>query len=706
MERSQSLLNPQAPSAGQILRKETQIQYVKGVGPKLAELLEPLGITTCEDFCYFFPRKYDDRRALPKVSQLQLNQSQGVIVKIVSVNEKKVRKRLSIIEARVCDDSAVITAVWFNQPYMKRGLQIGSYFYIKGKIETSDYSLEKVIKVAETERLSNRPEDQRFSTVVPIYQLKSGLQQYQLRRMAKTIVFTVSKQLSDGLPQTVRLRHNLPTLTDSLQHLHFPQNNQQFEQAKQRIIFEELLIYQCRILQRGQQNKRRKGAVTLTTTGPLWQAYQRQLPYELTQGQQQAIAAVAQDVQSEVAMNRLVQGDVGCGKTEVALAALLFALDSHQVAAFMAPTQILAEQHYLKLKRLTQCFGIEVFLLKGQQNKKEKATTKAYLSQATCCLVVGTHALIQEDVHIPNLALVVIDEQHRFGVLQRLVLQSKGKIPHALYLTATPIPRSFMLTCFGDLDKSIITMLPSGRKPIQTYLAKEESLERVLRACKARCLKGEQVYIVYPLVEESETLALRSAVEGVEEIKAFFPEFPVDLLHGQMKPAQKAEVMQRFRAGESKILVSTTVIEVGVDVPQATMMVILHADRFGLSQLHQLRGRVGRGQKESSCYLVATPKNPDSKKRIKAMLDHHDGFKIAEIDLQIRGPGDMLGTKQAGLPEFLLADIVRDEQILLKARESAKELLHNDPKLEHPEHAQLKQKVQQQDQHLQENNLN
>lgn len=701
MESQKSLLKEQPKSIA-----ERAIQYAKGVGPKLGDLMSSLGIYTFQDFVFNVPRAYDDRRQLKKIAQLKVGETQGLIVKILSCTEKKVRGLRSLLEAQCQDETGVINAVWFNQGFMKRLLTAGNYVYLKGKVDLNEFSMSKVLKVSETEKFMPNDSEKVFGKMMPIYPLTAGLQQYQMRRIAKVIVPQVLADLIDPLPLALKQSQNLLDKKQALFNLHFPSDDKILAASKRRIIFEEFLVYQCRLLQRQSQMKRKKGALRLKCHGPLWQQYSQGLPYQLTQGQLTAMQDIARDLSQDAAMNRLVQGDVGCGKTEVAMMALLAALDSGKVAAFMAPTQILAEQHYLKLKRLEQSLGIEVFLLKGQQRKKEKEATKAYLKNAKACIVVGTHALIESDVDIPNLALLVIDEQHRFGVMQRLKLQEKGQVPHALYMTATPIPRSFMLTCFGDLDKSLITTMPKGRQAVSTFLAKESSLDRVLAACKKECQAGRQLYVVYPLVDESETLDLKSAIEGQKELDSLFNPLKVGLLHGKMTPDEKAQVMSAFRAAKIQVLVSTTVIEVGVDVPNASMMVIMHADRFGLSQLHQLRGRVGRGQNASQCYLIANPKNPQSKKRIKAMLDHHNGFKIAQIDLEIRGPGDMLGTKQSGLPDFKLADILRDEAQLLAARDAAKVLIEQDPDLNQPQHRYLKTLVLAEQQQITKNNLN
>ena len=431
----------------------------------------------------------------------------------------------------------------------------------------------------------------------------------------------------------------------------------------------------------------------LSISGPILTAYLNSLSYTYTDAQARCIDEIKQDLQKEKPMNRILQGDVGAGKTEVAINTLLCAIESGKKGAIMAPTQILAEQHFYKFQRYLAPLEIPILLVKGKMRKKEKEIVLAKLKEDCPLIVVGTHALIEDDIVINGLSVAVIDEQHRFGVMQRMKLYSKGIAPHCLYMTATPIPRSFMLTCFGDLDKSIMDMLPSGRIPPKTYFAKPVHINKVFNETRKELEKGHQVFIVYPLVEESEKLDLQSAIEAQEHIQQdIYPDYVVGLLHGRMSSQEKTDIMDQFKENKIHVLVSTTVIEVGIDIPNATTMIIQHAERFGLSQLHQLRGRIGRSTLESRCYLIAEPKTDTGKKRIQAMVETTDGFKIAEYDLMIRGPGDMLGTRQAGLPDFKCADLIKDEAILLKARKVAFTLLKDDPKLSAREHYWIKKR--------------
>jgi len=442
---------------------------------------------------------------------------------------------------------------------------------------------------------------------------------------------------------------------------------------------------------RHQHIKDIKGDV-LTIQGHLTTTYQTALPYSFTQAQTNAIKEIAEDVTSGIAMNRMLQGDVGSGKTDIAVMALLFAIQTGKKGAVLAPTEILATQHDVKFKMHLQALNVPVVLLKGQAKSRTKILE--LLQAPEPLILIGTHAILEDDVIIHNLGLIVIDEQHRFGVHQRLKLQQKGFNPHCLYMTATPIPRSLMLTAYGDLFKTIMDELPPGRVPVKTYHLTPFRIPKVYEFCKEQLKIGHQIYFVYPLVKESEKIDLQSAIEAHEQLRHIFIDHTVGLLHGKMKTQEKDQVMQDFKNKTIKILVSTTVIEVGIDVPNATVMVIWHAERFGLSQLHQLRGRIGRGGNASYCFLVSQPKGEDAKKRIKAMIDTTDGFKIAEYDLSIRGPGDLLGTRQSGMPDFKIADLIRDEKTLILTRKIANQIIQKDPGLTHPLHQEIKKIVE------------
>lgn len=691
-----------------MVEESLQLQYIKGVGPKTAQLFSKLGVHTVTDFLYFFPRAHEDRRNLPLINQLKFNELSMIIATVRHIGQVEQKNRISVFKCLVSDASAQLVAIWFNQPYLAKVLTPGVQLLLKGKMERNEYTQEIQFIVSDTEVFQDKADEKMHTGhIVPVYSLVNGLYQYKVRKIARTILTDHMPTVTDPIPKSIRETLSLAPLQDAIRQLHFPADSNTLAQARYRIVFDEFFYYQLALARRRKEIKERPQALKLITDGDLTAKYLQQLPYTLTAAQQNAIEDIKQDVTSGLSMNRLIQGDVGCGKTDVAVMALLFAVQSGKKGVLMAPTQILAEQHYYKLQRYMKSLQVPVILLKGKMTKKEKRLALAALTEQSPSVVVGTHALVQEAVDIPNVGLVIVDEQHRFGVMQRMILRQKGANPHCLFMTATPIPRSLMLTSFGDLDKTIIREMPPGRIPPKTYFFRENNMAKVYEFCRRELEKNRQIYIVYPLVEESEKLDLKSAVEGWEHIKNnIFPAHNVGLLHGRMSAAEKADIMDRFKTNNIRILVATTVIEVGIDVPNASLMIIRHAERFGLSQLHQLRGRIGRGGTESFCFLIADPKNPNAERRIKAMLDSSDGFQLAEEDLRIRGPGDILGTRQAGLPEFNMADLIKDEKILLTAKKAAQAVVREDPVGTKPEYRLLYRNLSKRHDLLKEKRLN
>lgn len=676
--------------------QQNNIQYVKGVGPAIAAQLNKLNIFSINDFFFNFPRTYSDRRNLPKIAELKNQETQGFIAKIISVNEETANNKTKILKVLLTDETGSIQGIWFNQNFLKKYFAPNKIIFVKGKVEWNLFNQKPQLIVSEFEFIDQKNFNSVTGKVLPIYPLINGLTQFKMREIAFQLFQNYLQQIEDPLPPSIKKKYELLDLTEALQGLHFPEDQMHFQKARHRLVFDEFFYLQIELMTRRVNHFRFVKGYKFKTEGPLLEHYFQKLPYQLTKAQLKAAEDIKKDLTSGFAMNRLIQGDVGSGKTDVAILSLLFALESNKKGAVMAPTEILAQQLYLKFKNYLESLGIPVMLLKGQVKGKNREKILETLKESAPLIIVGTHALIEDDVLISDLGLVIIDEQHRFGVMQRLLLQKKGINPHCLYMTATPIPRSLTLTSFGDLFKSVIDEMPPNRVPAKTYLVNNSHLKRIYGFFNKELENKSQIYVVYPLIEESEKLDLKNAIAGFEEIKALFPTYKVGLLHGRLKPQEKEEVMNSFKNHELHILVSTTVIEVGIDVPTANIMLIHDAERFGLAQLHQLRGRIGRGGKASYCFLLSTPKNPNAKKRIAAMLKTTDGFKIAEFDLKIRGPGDLLGTKQAGLPEFKLADLVKDEKILIEARTAAKEIVLEDPDFKSAEFLLLKEHIKNQ----------
>ena len=601
---------------------------------------------------------------------------------------------MAITQALLDDGGIALTLFWFNQPFMERTFKalaasrrpIVAY----GQIRRNGWAFE--MQNPEWEELGEDGDSLSANRIVPVYPLTEGLRQGRVRKMVDFVLQSVLPQIRETLPPDLILQHQLVGVQTALRNVHFPDSEEDLRAARRRLIFEEFFLLQTRLALKRRANHHEGDGIAFTLDADKLRDDLREIvPFELTNAQKRAIGEIAADVTSGRAMNRLLQGDVGSGKTMVALAGMLMALENGYQAALMAPTEILAQQHAIVLRRLLEPMGIAVELSLGSQKEKEKRETRERLLGGQSRLVVGTHALIQEGVDFAKLGFVIIDEQHRFGVLQRQALAKKGHRPHILVMTATPIPRTLTLTLYGDLDVSILDELPPGRKAITTHWKTQDKRSQVYAAAQRLLIEGRQVYVVCSLIEESEKLQAKSAAQLAEHIaNDVFPQYRVGLLHGQMKSDEKDSVMARFKAHEIDILVSTTVIEVGIDVPNASVIVIEDADRFGLAQLHQLRGRVGRGEHASFCILIAEPKTEVGRARMEIMTETRDGFRIAEEDLRLRGPGEFYGVKQSGIPEFMIADIVRDMDILTETRDAAFALVEADPELARPEHQGMK----------------
>jgi ATP-dependent DNA helicase RecG len=684
----------------------TPIQYIKGVGPRLAELLKKKGISTVEDALYFIPRDYEDRRNIKPIFKARVGEKETLKGKIVGLSLVSYNRR-KVLEIIVGDETGVIIAKWFNfnQPYLnylKKKFKPGQVVIVSGKVEAFRYR--KEMSHPDIEVIENEEDDQlHFKRIVPKYSETEGLHQKTIRRIMKNVVEGYAGAVSDGIPRYISKKRNLADMSCAFQRIHFPENDDNFDLLisgkspyHQRIIFDEFFFLELTLALRKRGVLLEKG-ISFNTRDNFLEIFEPRLPFHLTGAQRRVINEIKTDMTKPSPMNRLIQGDVGSGKTIVAFAAAFIAIENHYQVAIMAPTEILAEQHFLTLHQLAEKLGIKTAYLFSSMKKTSRDEVYKNIKNGEINLIIGTNAIIQEGVEFAKLGLGIIDEQHRFGVIQRATLKRKGESPDILVMTATPIPRTLAMTVYGDLDISIIDEMPPGRKPIKTKVFHEKERQRVYDLISREVEGGNQAYIVYPLIEESEKLELMNATKMYEHIqKEVFPQYRSALLHGRMKSEEKEEVMQRFKTNEVQILVATTVIEVGIDVPQATLMVVEHAERFGLSQLHQLRGRVGRGEKPSYCILLAQyNKSDDARRRLRIMEETNDGFKIAEEDLNIRGPGEFIGVRQSGIPDFRVANIIRDARILNEAREEAFELVRQDPLLQEPQNFFLKEVLKQ-----------
>lgn len=666
------------------------VKYIKTIGPRRASQLARLGIGTLHDLLYHFPREYLDRSRT--VSPFE--QEHGAVItahgRLISIQETRPRRNLTITKAALESDRGVFYAVWFNQSHVKKTLRPGVELLVSGKLERGFGAVQ--VQVQDFEVLGKDGTLLHAGRVVPVYPLTGGISQRMMRAYIHAALERCYKNYREFLPPTVMEKENLAPLPGALQQIHFPESRDRALAARRRFVFEEFFLIQLQLLMLRRNLSRVNKPHLYSGKGRLRQAYLSGLPFKLTAAQEKVTAEIMADLDSPHPMNRLLQGDVGSGKTVVAVLTLLRAVENGMQGALMAPTEVLAEQHFISLSASLAPLGINVAILSGKMPAGDRRRLLEHIATGDVEVVVGTQALLQDDVRFKNLAVVVIDEQHRFGVRQRAVLQEKGLHPDVLIMTATPIPRTLSMTVYGDLDMSIIDGMPPGRQPVRTYYVSPGELPRVYRFVAEQVRFGRQAFVICPLVEESEKMDLQAAEELYAQLKENeLSQCRVDLLHGRMAAPEKERVMRRFRAGDTDVLVSTTVIEVGVDVPNASVMVIIDADRFGLAQLHQLRGRVGRGGGEAHCILAARIRTREAAERIRAMKASNDGFYLAEKDLQIRGPGDITGVRQSGLPEFRVADLVRDREILVAARRRAEELLKSDPDLEKEENLPLKE---------------
>lgn len=653
------------------------VQYIKGVGPKRASSLKRLGIKQISDLIFYFPKDYEDRSIFSTIKEATIGEKISLEVEIVGpANITRPRRNMSILKVPFKDDSGFGYLVWFNQEYLKDKFIIGQSYRVNGKINRIGMELQVMNPVFEKVNKENK-----IGQIVPIYGLTQGISQNELSKIIDNSLKDYLPLIEESLPSQLRDKYRLIGLKEAIKNIHCPKDNRYLHEARRRLIFEELLLLQLALFMIKNKTQVNNDGIKFPPCLEI-KEFISQLPFRLTYAQNRVLSEIEGDMSKIKQMNRLLQGDVGSGKTVIAAASMFRAVKSGYQSAMMAPTEILATQHYESLKPLYNKYSIRCELLVGSLSQKSKDEILLDLKEGKIDILIGTHALIQDSVEFNNLGFVVTDEQHRFGVKQRAIISQKGNNPDILVMTATPIPRTLALILYGDLDISIIDELPPGRKEIETYAVDPQMIDRINSFIEKQILQGRQAYIVSPLIEESETLDLKSVEELYDNYKnLIFKDYKVGLLHGKMKSREKDCIMDEFKNKKLDILISTTVIEVGVNVPNANIMVIYDAQRFGLAQLHQLRGRVGRGGYQSYCILINNGKSKIARERMRIMQSSTDGFVISEKDLELRGPGEFFGTKQHGLPDLKIANLFRDMNILKVAQEEAQNIIRLNPNL-------------------------
>ncbi|KNF08754.1 ATP-dependent DNA helicase RecG [Gottschalkia purinilytica] len=669
---------------------DTSVQYIKGVGPKKVNLLKKLEIETIRDLIYYFPKGYEDRRELKKITELNEGEKSSIKVVISGLPSiYRARRGLTIIKIQVKDESGMAYLVWFNQDYVTKDLKIGETIKVNGKVKKSG----NIIEIHSPIYVKNIQSNDKIGRVLPVYPLTEKLKNNEMIKFMTNALNEYLYLVEESIPEYISERLKLFTIRDSLRNVHFPKNRELYIKSRSTLAFEELLTLQLGLLLMRNDYDKSKECIKFEESKEIYE-FIESLPFDLTNAQKRTFKEISDDMESDKQMNRLVQGDVGSGKTILAVLSMFKACKSGYQAVMMAPTEILARQHYDSIQGLLENYNIKCELLISNISNKNKKDIIEKVKSGDIDILIGTHALIEDYVEFKNLGLAITDEQHRFGVKQRAKLSSKGRNPDILVMTATPIPRTLALIMYGDLDISIIDELPPGRKKIKTYVRNESSKDKVYEFVRKQVLEGRQAYIVCPLVEESDSLDIQSAVELYENLKNNeFRDIKVGLLHGKMKGKEKDYIMNEFKLGEIDVLVSTTVIEVGVNVPNSNIMIIENAERFGLAQLHQLRGRVGRGEYQSYCILINKSNSRVSKERMSIMEKTNDGFLISEKDLEIRGPGEFFGIRQHGIPELKIARLPGDIKILKMAQEICFEILKEDPKLELEKNKSIRNKI-------------
>lgn len=665
----------------------SDVRELKGIGEQRQKKLEKLGIFTIADLLRHYPREYKDRSQITKIAELPLNETAVFLAQVKEEGQNSRHGRLIYTRMKVYDETGAVWVVWYNQPYMKNALKIGEWYLFTGKLQQK-YG-KKEIPSPEYERIG---ENFAGGRILPVYPSVEGLSQKMLRNLMEEALGQMRGGAQEILPAWLRQAYHLAEQNFAIENIHFPKTEQGFYDARRRLVFEELFLLQTALYRLKQTLEESGEGIPFGQREALAEG-EGLLPFALTAAQKRVLGEMEADMTSGKSMNRLVQGDVGSGKTAVAMLASYWAIKNGYQAALMAPTEVLAQQHAASFREIFAPAGINVVLLTGGISAKEKRERLAQIASGEAQMVIGTHALIQSGVAFQRLGLAITDEQHRFGVRQRSLLAGQGENAHTLVMTATPIPRTLALILYGDLDISIIDELPPGRKKIDTSAVDSRYHPRIYAFIQKHIAQGQQAYVICPMIEENEKIAAQAVLQYTEELKRELPDCRICCVHGKMKPKEKQAIMEGFAAGEIDVLVSTTVIEVGVNVPNATIMLIENAERFGLAQLHQLRGRVGRGSEKSYCILVSDTKTKEAKARMKTMTESEDGFLISEKDLKLRGPGEFFGIRQHGLPELKIADLTRDMAILQEAQRAAAALLQRDAALEKEEHRLLRERL-------------
>ena len=670
---------------------DVPVRYIKGVGPKKAELFKKLGIENVSDLFYYLPRRYEDSSDIVGVDELVPEKMQAAVGVVAKTNIFRAATGTVIYEVEIHGNNKRVFAVWYNQPYMKNVFAKGQKVLFYGKVELQRH-LQISHPVYEIIEEGDIKDSLDIGRIAPVYSVTENLNQKYMRKVVHQAIKSCLSNIKDPLPTPIRARRKLVDFKFAVENIHFPYSFENLERAYKRLVFEEFFILQLVMAIR--RKKIVKKGISHEIGEGLLADFKKLFSFDFTQDQKNCIKEIGKDMSSEKPMYRLLQGEVGSGKTVVAMYALLLTVKNGYQGAIMVPTEILARQHYVTISKALMPLGLNVRLLINGLDSKSKDIVSNELMTGEADIVIGTHSLIQEKMNYNNLGLVIVDEQHKFGVKQRKSLMSKGRMPDTLMMTATPIPRSLVLTIYGDMDVSILKDKPAGRKETITYWVGNDRRDNVYDFIRSEVEKGHQAFIVYPRIKESLQNEIKSAEKMYKEMKEdTFKDLKVALIHGKMKTDQKKKTMEDFRRGKFDVLVATTVIEVGVDIPNVTIMVIEHAERYGLSQLHQLRGRIGRGKKQSYCILMGDSKTDSSEERLSAMEETNDGFKIAEKDLDIRGPGEVLGTRQSGLPEIRFGNIARDFVIMQEAREEAFNLIEEDPILSEPHNIVVRENI-------------